>query len=383
MNNMSSAAAKADRVEAKGLVFPGRNRKLNFAIISCGGTIGMEPGENNGLLEPKKSIDSILNEVDLSGLAERMEVSPENKRELFKLDSANLNPEHWKQLINAIEELQDQSDGILIFHGTDTMAYSATAVGLVLATRIKVPVVFTGAQKPIGETGNDAKSNVERAFLILDKAAREGVRECIIFFGDEAYRAVNSIKNSEAAFKGFESPNVRPLYITDGLGIKSVGLPRTEKDVVASKDRIGFKLRNEFSRGIAMMQIIPGFDADTLMAIAERGTTKAIILISLGVGSIPSLQGEFDLVKPVQRIITELGKPIVVASPFVGGNTNLDVYEVSALAKKAGVIDAGKMTKEATLVKARLILAQSEFSQSIETFRKALVIDFAGETGIL
>lgn len=376
MNIMT--AVETNGGSSEGGVSPEKDRKLNFAVISCGGTIGMEPSEDGKGLTPKKSIDDILGEVNLSSLTGRMEIPPENKRELFKLDSSNLNPEHWKQLIREIEVLQEKCDGIIIFHGTDTMAYSATATGLVLAGKIKVPIIFTGSQKRIGETGNDAKSNVERSFLVLDKAARDGVKECMIFFGDKTLRGTNSRKRSEADFEGFETPGTRPLYVTDGMGVRSTWPARTEKDVTASRDRIGVDIRNEFSRGVVIVSVVPGLEADTLMAIAERDTTKAIILRSLGVGIIPALEGDFDLIKPVRRIIRELGKPVILASSFVGGDTNMDVYEVSAAAKEAGVIDAGKMTEEAVLVKTRLILAQPEW-QAQEAFRKVFRTEFAGE----
>lgn len=216
--------------------------------------------------------------------------------------------------------------------------------------------------------------------LLIIIAARDKVRECILYFGDEAYRAVSSRKNSEADFRGFDSPNVRPLYVTDGLGIKSTWPARTEKDVVESKKRIGIDLRNDFSKGIAMIHIVPGLEVETLMAVAEKKSTKAIILISLGLGIIPSLEGEYNLAKPVEKIIKDLNKPVIIASSFVGGDTNMDVYAVSAPTKAAGAIDSGKMTKEAVLVKARLILAQDEFSHSLESFEKAFRADFAGET---
>src|SRR6476660_9033748 len=100
------------------------NKKLKFSIISCGGTILMTPNER-GILEPTKSVNDVLNEINLSALKDNVNVVIERRLEIFKLDSSNLNPEHWKQIIEAIEIIQDDCDGIVIFHGTDTMAYSA------------------------------------------------------------------------------------------------------------------------------------------------------------------------------------------------------------------------------------------------------------------
>lgn len=355
------------------------NRKLKFAVISCGGTIAMEKG-SRGVLEPKKNLDEVLCAANISSLEGKMVIPNENKKELFKLDSVNLNPEHWSQIISAVERLQDQSDGIVIIHGTDTMAYSATAVGLALADKIKVPVIFTGAQSPVHETGSDAKANLERSFLVLDQAARDGVAECMIFFGNEAYRGVSSRKRSESDFNGFESPSVRPLYVTDGFGVKETWPSRKHSDILKTKKNIGIEIKNDFSKGVVILSAVPGLEAEVLMAIASKDTTRAIILNSLGAGNIPSLEGDYNLVPAIERITHELGKPVIISSPFIGGDTNLDVYLTGTLAKESGAIDAGKMTAEATLVKTRLLLAQPEFA-SQDAFKKALSIDFAGETG--
>ncbi len=359
-----------------------KKRKLRFAVISCGGTILMEPN-GKGVLVPIKTIHDLLSEVNLSVLKDKVHISLEKRMEIFKEDSANLNQEHWKQIVEVIEKTQDECDGILVFHGTDTMAYSATATGLVLAPKMKVPIIFTGSQVSNGNTGSDAKVNVERSLLVLYQAAAEGVRECMLFFGEEAYRGVNSRKRSETDFKGFESPSVRSLYITGGLGVKPMWPTRNAADVARTKKRIGIKLRNDFAGGVVVLSAIPGLEASILLALAELDTTKAIILHSLGAGNIPAMEGKYNLIPAIKKITQQLNKPVIVASPFVGGSTNMDLYLPGTLAKKAGAINAGKMTAEATVVKTRLLLAQPEFNKSQKAFGKALAMDFAGETGIV
>lgn len=352
-------------------------KKLNFAIISCGGTITMEPGKK-GVLEPKKTIDQVINNINFSSLKDRVNIPTELRIELLKLDSADLNHTHWSLMINTIETLQDQCDGILILHGTDTMSYSATATGLALTQKIKIPIIFTGAQSSLEETGNDGLSNIERSLLILDRAARDGIVECMVFFGDKAYRGVNSRKRSESEYNAFESPSVHPLYITTGLGVKMNFKGRTAKDVALAKKRIPFALQNKFADGVVVLTIIPGLEAEILMSVAENKTTKAIILNSLGAGNIPALPGKFNLIPSLLTIINDFKKPVIVASPFVGGSTNMEVYLPGLLAKEAGVINAGKMTAEATVVKTRLLLAQPQFS--LDKLHQALATDFAGET---
>jgi len=352
------------------------SKKLKIAIISCGGTITMEPGIK-GALEPKKSIGEVLNGVNLSTVSKNIDIPVYLQVELFKYDSTDLNSEHWLQIINTVEKLQDKCDGIIILHGTDTMSYSATAVGLALCQKIKIPVIFTGSQSPIHETGSDGKINLERSLLVIQQAAKDKVAECMIFFGDAAYRSVTSRKRSESDFYAFESPSVSPLYRIGGLGVTPVLKPRTQKDVEYSKN-IGITLQSEFAAGVVMLSIIPGLEADILLTIANRQTTKAIILNSLGAGNIPAFPGPFNLIPVIKTITKELHKPVIIASPFIGGTTNMDVYLPGLLAKEAGSINVGKMTSEATVVKTRLLLGQANFDH--RSLHRLLTLDFAGET---
>lgn len=351
--------------------------KIKIGVISCGGTILMEKGKS-GALEPKKSINSVLSSINLKGISAELEISKKNTYELFRLDSTNVNQIHWKQIISKIQDIQKVCDGILVFHGTDTMAYSATAVGLVLCQTLKVPVVFTGAQKPIGETGSDAVSNVERSLLVLEEAIREGIIEVMIFFGHEAYRAVNSRKKSESQFEAFESPNYRPLFVVDGMGARTALIGRKKEDILEAKKKIKVQVRNEFANGIVPLSVVPGLEPEVLESIAENDFCSVIILNSLGVGNLPS-DGKYNFVPAIKYITKKLKKLVVVTSPFVGGEVDMNVYEPGKLASEAGAIDAGSMTPEATLVKIRLLFAHPELSRSKTKFREALLSSFAGE----
>lgn len=331
-----------------------------------------------GVLEPKKKIEDVLATVNLGDLKERIVISPESTIELFKLDSTNLNQSHWVQLVDCAEKLQEKCDGILIFHGTDTMAYSATAVGLALCQKLRVPIIFTGAQKPIGEIGTDATSNVERSIMVLEEAVKEGLAESMIFFDTQATRGVNTRKKSESEFAAFESPNYDPLFVVDGIRIRSGLLGRNLNDVKESKNKLGVALRNAFANGIIPLSIIPGIEPGALMAIAKEDFCKVLILNSLGVGNIPS-EGKYSVVSTIDQIVHKLKKLVIITSPFVGGNIDMQVYLPGKLAMEAGAIDAGSMTAEATLVKTRLLLAHPEFGTSASAFKKALLMNFAGE----
>ncbi len=348
-----------------------------IGIISCGGTIAMEIGAS-GTLEPKKNVADVLAAVNLNDLKKRLLITLENTIELFKLDSTNLNQSHWIRIIDCVEKLQEKCDGIVIFHGTDTMAYSATAVGLALCQKLKVPVIFTGAQKPIHETGSDATSNVERSIMVLEEAIKEGITESMIFFDDQAFRGVNSRKRSESEFAAFESPNYKPLFTVDGMAVRTGILGRKSNDVKKSKDKIGVLLKNTFSNGIIPLSIVPGLEPEALVAIAEKDFCKVLILNSLGVGNVPS-DGKYSILGSINHIVHKLKKLVIITSPFVGGDIDMEVYLPGKLAMEAGAIDAGSMTAEATLVKTRLILTHPQFGKSAEEFKKALLTNFAGE----
>ncbi|HSA84082.1 MAG TPA: asparaginase domain-containing protein [Patescibacteria group bacterium] len=352
-------------------------KQHTIAIISCGGTITMEPGKK-GALEPKKTIDQVIANLNLATFKNTISIPDELRVELLKLDSADVNHQHWIQMITTIEALQEKCDGILVLHGTDTLSYSATAVGLALAQKIKVPVIFTGSQSSLEQTGNDGLPNIERSLLVLKKAIQDGVLESMVFFGDKAFRGVNSRKRNEAEYNAFESPSIHPLYITTGLGIKKNFQGRTQKDIIHAQKSIPFPIKNAFADGVVVLTITPGLEAHTLLTLASHEATNALILNSLGAGNIPALPGKYNLIPALLTIIHELKKPVIVASPFVGGSTNMEVYLPGLLAKEAGVINAGKMTAEATAVKTRLLLAQPNLS--FADLHKTLTLDFAGET---
>ncbi len=352
-------------------------KKITIGVISCGGTIIMAKGKS-GALEPKKTIKDVISSINLKSFNNRIEISPDNTIELLKLDSTNLNQSHWSMIIDCVEKIQNRCDGVLIFHGTDTMAYSATAVGLAFCQKLKVPVVFTGAQKPIGETGSDAVSNVERAIMVLEEAIKEGVIESMVFFNDQAFRGVNTRKRSESQFSAFESPNYGSLFVVDGMGVRTGMIGRKREDIKKSKKKIRVELKNAFANGIIPLSVVPGLEPGALSAIAEKDFCNVIILNSLGVGNVPS-NGKYSIISTIDYIVHKLKKHVIVTSPFVGGSIDMKVYLPGKLALKAGAIDAGSMTAEATLVKTRLILAHPEFRVSADKFREALLLNFAGE----
>ena len=135
--------------------------KKKVIILGFGGTIAMIPDEQ-GTLRPAKSIEEMLAIVPSLG-----EIADITVKQIINLDSTNLNPSHWTLLIDEIAAIYDQYDGIIVTHGTDTMAYTSSAVSFALGRGLNKPIVFTGSQLPLVEFGSDARFNLENSLKVV------------------------------------------------------------------------------------------------------------------------------------------------------------------------------------------------------------------------
>jgi L-asparaginase len=375
--------------------YGGPERKSNtptFGVLMMGGTLAMEKNEH-GRLVPAKNLSSLLSRVNLpSG---EYNLPTDLQQEVVNIDSTNMNQRHWERAISRLEKMQDQCDGILIPHGTDTMAYTASALGL--AARLKVPVVLTGAQLPIDESGSDAPTNLERSLQTLKKAVQDGAAESMVFFDKEAFRGLTSFKVNEADIHAFDTASTPAIYNFNAWGVNRNGSPITAEQAARNRYEVREVLSHEiepnFSHELIGLELKPGITAEGLKHIAGFPGYRAIILKSFGAGNVPSSENSedilFNLIPAIFEITYNLGKPVIITSPFRGGNTNTGVYESGDRAVKAGAIDAGRMTDEAAYVKASLLLGQKHFSPDsfvkdyatrMDEFEELFRMDFAGET---
>ena len=158
----------------------------NILIIGFGGTIAMTPDSTRGgVLRPAKTIDEILTLVPtLRGHANI------TLKQILNIDSTNVNPSHWAMLAIAIADSISGYDAIIVTHGTDTMAYTATAISFAIGSNPPIPIIFTGSQLPLVEFGTDARFNLENAVKTAIHASEMGVNEVMIVFNDRVLRAV-------------------------------------------------------------------------------------------------------------------------------------------------------------------------------------------------
>lgn len=344
-------------------------RKRRVLIIGCGGTIAMVPRPSTGVLEPAKSVKDILKLVP--ALAHEADVE---LIQIENLDSSELNQSHWTKFAAAIAKAvaTKKYDGIIVLHGTDTMAYSATAVAFVLGKELPIPVVFTGSQLPLVHFGTDARFNLENSMKVVLQARKENIAEVVIVFDKLVLRATRAIKISEAAFNAFNSPAFEPLAIITATGVKFG--PEARRVKSGSHFDI-HDLDLKFAKGVVVLDLVPGLEPDTVFGIIRSGNCQALILRSLGAGNVPSRDG-LSLI-PCIKEATYLKIPVFITTKFVGGTTHAGIYGPGHAALQAGAIESGDLTDVAVQVKVMWLLGQG--IRTIPELRKALLKPVVGE----
>lgn len=338
--------------------------KKKILIIGFGGTIAMVH-DGEGVLKPAKNIEEILKIVP--SLKEMADV---NFIELSNRDSTNIFPSHWKELILKIAEFHDNFDGIIITHGTDTMAYTSTAVSLALGRGLKIPIIFTGSQLPLIDVGTDAKFNLENSMKSIIKAVDESIAEVMIVFNDKVLRANRTIKTSEAKFSAFDSPAFPSLGTITAIGVEF------SPSVFKKDSAISFVPKAEFCSDILAIDLVPGLQANILENILQSGLCKSFLFRSLGAGNVPS-EGEFSLIPFIDKAVNKFKIPVLVSTKFIGGSTIMDIYEPGKLALNAGAISARDMTDVAAQVKLMWALAQGYSTK--DEVQKIIQTNIVGE----
>jgi len=321
--------------------------------------------DSSGVLKPAKSIEEIIAIVPTI-----REMADVTFLELENRDSTNINPTHWTKLAMKIADASKDFDGIIVTHGTDTMAYTSGAVSLALGPELPIPIVFTGSQLPLIAHGTDARFNLENSMKTVLEACRCGIAEVMIVFSDRVLRANRSIKTNEAKFPAFNSPAFPLLSNITAVGISFI--PQAFK---AKKG--GFiDIKPHFQRGILSVEIVPGLEPSILMEVLQSGKCQGLLLKSLGAGNVPS-EDEYSLLPVIRAAVENYHVPVMISTKFVGGNTHMDIYEPGRLALEAGAIPTGDMTDVMAQVKFMWALAQGY--RTPEELRKVIGKSFVGE----
>ena len=324
-------------------------------IIYTGGTIGMVNDPETGALCPFnfEQIAKAVPEIKEFGFTIDSYTLPDI------IDSSDLEPDLWENLCNIITKNYEKYCGFVILHGTDTMAYSASALSFMLENLTK-PVIFTGSQLPIGTIRTDGRENLIAALEIAaayleDKAI---VPEVCILFGDKLFRGNRTTKVNAESFDAFQSFNYPPLaeigiHIHYNYGAIDY-TPRTGE----------LSAFTPMNTGIAILQLFPGLRPEVIEAIVNTPGIKGIILETYGSGNAPTDKVFLSKIKEAAN----KGTIIYNVTQCLGGTVEMGRYETSRKLLKYGVSSGYDITMEAAICKMMHLLAKCQDTNEIKKY---------------
>ncbi|ASJ00756.1 asparaginase [Thermococcus gorgonarius] len=324
---------------------------MKILILGTGGTIASAKTERG--YKASLSVDEILK---IAGIKKRDGVKLES-RDILNLDSTLLQPEDWKTIGKAVFEAFGEYDGVVITHGTDTLAYTSSALSFMIRNP-PVPVVLTGSMLPITEPESDAPRNLRTALTFAEK----GFPGIYVAFMDKIMLGTRVSKVHSTGLNAFQSVNYPDIaYVKEGklLVRHRPPLPTGEPEFDPDIDP-----------NVAHLRLTPGLSPEVFLAVANN--VHGIILEGYGAGGIP-YRGR-DLLSAVENVSGK--KPVVMTTQALYGGVDLTRYEVGRRALEAGVIPAGDMTKEATLVKLMWALGHT---RDVAEIREIMGKNLAGE----
>ena len=322
-------------------------------IIHTGGTFGML--ERSGTWETGHQNDLLKAVPELAQLADVQTVVP------FVQDSAELTLDHINQLAQVIADHREQFDGFIVIHGTETMAYSASALSFMLRGLAR-PVIFTGSQRPFMQIRTDARSNLINSVEIATKS----LQEVAIFFGNRLLRGNRTTKVSTWKFEAFDSPNF------PALGEAGMNITLNLFDVRnPTLDAIDFQPYCNLHASVGVLHLFPGLQQEVLDSLLHS-SCRAIIIAAYGAGNVPTSE------QPgIMNFITEavaMGKPVAIKTQCHHGRVALNIYESARKVRDLGVMSCMDMTLEASIMKLNYLL-----SSSLDSVSHQFETNMAGE----
>ncbi len=332
-------------------------------IIYTGGTIGMVQDPVTKSLIP----------FDFERIIEKV---PELKSFNFSVksysfnplvDSSDMNPEIWVQLVTIIETNYNNYDGFVILHGTDTMAYTASALSFMLHN-LQKPVVLTGSQLPLGTIRTDGKENLITALEIAaaEVNGQAVVPEVCIFFQDKLYRGNRTTKYNAEHFRAFRSDNY-PALAEVGVHIK-YNFPYIRYGVTQDP----FRVSKVMDTGVGLLKIFPGINEQFVSAVLNSSGLKAMVLETFGSGNAPTSKW---FLKEIEKALNK-GVVILNVTQCLAGSVEMWRYETGIHMHEMGVLSGYDITTESAITKLMHLFGEH---QSIEDVKTCLNKSLKGE----
>lgn len=333
-------------------------------ILYTGGTIGMIADAKTGALVPF-DFDHLMENVPKIG---RLGYAISHQQFTPPIDSSNMNPVYWKKLATMIADSYDDYDGFVVLHGTDTMAYTASALSFMLRGLSK-PVIITGSQLPIGEVREDGTENLITALQIAaakDSSGTPIVQEVAISFSKHLWRGNRSTKVSSTDFGAFRSFNYPALADMD------LHIDFHEDFLLAHGRGEAFKCDANMDDAVSVIWVYPGITESVLRSQLDTADVKGFVLRTFGAGNAPTEQWFVDALSDAVKA----GKVIVNVTQCPAGGVEEKRYATGAALANAGVISGFDMTCEAALTKMMHLFGTGLAAQEVAA---QMQVSLAGE----
>ncbi|MCH5287480.1 MAG: asparaginase [Christensenellaceae bacterium] len=307
---------------------------MRITLLATGGTIACRQ-------TPEGLVPALRAGELLEGVPHRADVEIVC-RDVFSMDSSNIQPEEWSQLALAADAAMRDSDGVVVTHGTDTMGYTAAALSYMLLGQEK-PVILTGSQLPLGAPLSDAEENLSCAI----EAACQGVPGTYVCFHRKLIHGARAVKTRTMSFDAFDSVNQELAGVIDSGGV------RFQRPVFTEEP---YRCRPEVDSRVFLLKLVPGTQPDVLDFVAQAGY-RGLVIEAFGLGGLHYIRR--NLVEKL-RMLRELGVRILVVTQCMYEKADLSIYEVGMQLLRTDVISGMDMTTEAAVTKMMWALAQED-----------------------
>ena len=337
-------------------------------IIYTGGTIGSIQGSGNNASMYSASWDLFEQKVKVL----------KNMKKHFKIDSyafsppidsANITPEYWREIVGVIEKNYNNYEGFVVIHGTDTMVYTASSLSFMLKNLGK-PVIITGSQLPIiDRLRSDGEQNLITSLLLANPKFSDlpVVPEVCILFGNKLLRGNRSRKISASGFNAFDSPNYPPIAIIgENISINT--------NLTGKIPKKNFSVQKNLDPNVISFPVFPGIQNSKLMSkLFQLENLKAVVLRSYGTGTVPTDNAFINEIKHAAN----KGIIIVNVTQCIEGAVKKDVYETSASLISNEILTGYDITQEAALCKLMVLLGDKSLDSN--KIKKVVQTSIAGE----